>query len=303
MRNSFARFITEKTLEDKSIKLIVGDIGFRIFDDFREKHPKNFLNAGIAEQNMISVAAGMASEGSKAFVYTITPFLVMRAFEQIRVDIGINNQPCVLVGVGGGLAYDKLGPTHHAYEDLALMQSIPQMNIFVPFDPVSTIDCLEQAYEKISQTPSYVRLSKGGEPTILPLQKISKNIYLLFSKNSKNIIITHGSIANKLLEFANEHNMECTIYAITAFGEEVDKLIEETISSHKNCRKIIFIEECYKIGSYFHNFLSFNKNNKNQIIIENIHLPQKYIFDINDRETMLQKNGFTYQKLSSLLVT
>ena len=128
---------------------------------------------------MISVAAGMASEGSKAFVYTITPFLVMRAFEQIRVDIGINNQPCVLVGVGGGLAYDKLGPTHHAYEDLALMQSIPQMNIFVPFDPVSTIQCLEQLMKRLVKHP----LMSG-------FQKVENLQYYHFKKSRKIFIFS-----------------------------------------------------------------------------------------------------------------
>ena len=109
-----------------------GDIGFRIFDDFIDLFPNRFINCGIAEQNMISVAAGLSSEGKIPIVYTIIPFLLMRAYEQIRVDVGINNQNVILVGVGGGLAYDKLGSTHHACEDLALARTIPNLNTYFP---------------------------------------------------------------------------------------------------------------------------------------------------------------------------
>ena len=132
MRNAFANYLCEIGNKDKELMLLVGDIGFRIFDEFRDKYENQFLNCGIAEQNMIGVAAGLASQGKHPIVYTIIPFLVMRAFEQIRVDIGINNVGVMLVGVGGGLAYDKLGSTHHAYEDITLMRSIPKC-MFIPF--------------------------------------------------------------------------------------------------------------------------------------------------------------------------
>ena len=141
MRNAFAEELEEIADKDERIILLAGDIGFRIFDKFIEKFPNRFLNCGIAEQNMISVAAGIASEGKIPVVYTIIPFLIMRAYEQIRVDLGINSQNVILVGVGGGLAYDKLGSTHHACEDIALMRTIPNLEVFTPYDPENVKDC------------------------------------------------------------------------------------------------------------------------------------------------------------------
>ena len=165
MRNAFAQELVNLADKDERIILLAGDIGFRIFDEFLEKFPNRFINCGIAEQNMISVAAGMASEGKVPFVYTIIPFLVMRAYEQIRVDLGINNQNVTLVGVGGGLAYDKLGSTHHACEDIALMRTIPNLDVYTPYDPNNVKNCLIQAYNSsiIEGKSSYIRLSKGGE--------------------------------------------------------------------------------------------------------------------------------------------
>ena len=102
MRNSFAKHINTLTKRNKKIHLLVGDIGFKVFDDFVKNNNKNFLNTGIAEANMIGVSAGMAMVGLKPIVYTIIPFLTMRPFEQIRVDICLHNLPVILVGVGGG---------------------------------------------------------------------------------------------------------------------------------------------------------------------------------------------------------
>ena len=301
MRNTFAKFLTNKAEKDKNIRLIVGDIGFRIFDEFLEKHPEQFLNAGIAEQNMISMASGMASEGEKTFIYTIIPFLVMRAYEQIRVDIGINKQSCILVGVGGGLAYDKLGPTHHSYEDIALMRSIPGMEVYMPFDPPSTYDCLEVAYKKISKEPSYVRLSKGGEPIIPVLKKLFENIYLIHESNPRKLIITHGAISNKITELVRKNNLNCNIYAITSMNKNVHENLKELIIGFTNCEKIIFIEECFELGSFYQTFIAFFKDHLKNIKIGNIHLKDKYIFDIYSRDELLEKNGFNLKNIKQFL--
>ena len=183
MRNAFAEELEKIADKDDRIILLAGDIGFRIFDKFIEKFPNKFLNCGIAEQNMISVAAGLASEGKIPVVYTIIPFLIMRAYEQIRVDLGINSQNVILVGVGGGLAYDKLGSTHHACEDIALMRTIPNLEVFTPYDPENVKDCLIQAYNTSinDHKSSYIRLSKGGEKVLKKTRKLNKNLTLIFS--------------------------------------------------------------------------------------------------------------------------
>src|SRR5262249_3895225 len=125
MRNAFADEITALADADPRIVLLSGDIGNRLFDKFRERFPQRFYNCGVAEANMIGLAAGLALGGLRPVAYTITPFITTRCLEQIRVDICYHDVPVVIVGVGGGLSYASLGPTHHSCEDIALLRSLP----------------------------------------------------------------------------------------------------------------------------------------------------------------------------------
>lgn len=242
MRNSFAKKITEIADKDKSVRLLVGDIGFRIFDKYIENHSSSFINCGIAEQNMVSCAAGMASEGLKVFVYTITPFLTMRAYEQIRVDIGINNSNIILVGVGAGLAYDKLGPTHHSYEDLALMRSIPNQRIYTPYDGPSTEESTILAYEGLSKHTSYIRLSKGGEPEMAGGTRISSQIDKWSAVSSPEfVIVTHGSILNRFLPL-EAHTSNYDILALKDLSNETSDTLIELLQDYKKCcKQILFL--------------------------------------------------------------
>ena len=174
MRNAFNDALTGVARKDESLVLLVGDIGFRVFDDFREEFPDRFYNVGIAEANMIGVAAGLAMSGMKPVVYTIIPFLVMRAFEQIRVDLCIQDLPVILVGVGGGLSYDTLGPTHHAIEDLSIMRSLPNMQVLTPCDPQEVIMTFSESFSH--NGPTYIRLGKGGEENLLTKKTIENRV-------------------------------------------------------------------------------------------------------------------------------
>ena len=127
MRNAFARELTRLAAADERIVLLMGDIGNRLFDDFKSRFPERFFNCGVAEANMMSMAAGMALCGLRPVVYTIVPFVTTRCLEQIRVDVCYHHAPVVIVGVGGGLSYASLGATHQACEDIALLRVLPGM--------------------------------------------------------------------------------------------------------------------------------------------------------------------------------
>lgn len=304
MRNSFANYLCQIASKDKELTLLVGDIGFRIFDQFRNDYQDKFLNCGIAEQNMISVAAGMASEGKHPVVYTIIPFLVMRAYEQIRVDIGINDVGVMLVGVGGGLAYDKLGSTHHAYEDICLMRSIPNMHVYTPFDPQSTISCTKQSYQNLlNKESSYIRLSKGGEPILEIKEEINNFIFILLGNlNSKNIIITHGAITGNVKEIITNSEKDICLLTITSFDKDVIKKLISIIHLSKKDINFVIIEENFRIGGLYELVCS-------EMMIKNIFrqikykvLPHKYIFEIQDRDNLLDYCGFNKNKLEDLLI-
>jgi transketolase len=164
MRNAFASEITDMALADPRVVLLSGDIGNRLFDKFRDKCPDRFYNCGVAEANMMSVAAGMALSGLRPIVYTITPFVTTRCLEQIRVDVCYHEVPVTIVGVGGGLSYASLGPTHHSCEDIAMLRSLPNMSVVCPADAVEVRLALRATLDQ--PTGCYIRLGKKGEEVI-----------------------------------------------------------------------------------------------------------------------------------------
>ncbi len=169
MRNAFARSLTRLASYYSDLMLLSGDIGNRLFDDFKNHYPKNFINCGVAEANMTGVAAGLAMSGMRPITYTITPFNTWRCLEQIRLDICYQSLPVIIVGVGSGLAYANLGASHQATEDLALMQALPSLTVLSPADSGEVDLALEAALALAA--PVYLRLGKKGEPSVPELKR------------------------------------------------------------------------------------------------------------------------------------
>lgn len=164
MRKAFIDELLGLAKRDSRITALSGDIGNRMFDEFAAACPGRFLNLGIAEANMAGVAAGMAMGGLRPFTYSIAAFNPGRCVEQIRLDICQHNLPVVVVGVGAGLSYASLGPTHHALEDIAWMRALPNMTVLCPGDPVEVRAAVRAALAH--DGPVYLRLGKKGEPTV-----------------------------------------------------------------------------------------------------------------------------------------
>ena len=164
MRNAFASEITALAAEDPRAVLLMGDIGNRLFDDYRSKFADRFLNCGVAEANMIGIAAGMALCGLRPVAYTIAAFSTVRCLEQIRVDVAFQNLPVVIVGVGGGLSYAELNATHHSCEDIAMLRVLPNMAVVCPGDAIEVRLALRAALRR--EGPTYLRLGKKGEPVV-----------------------------------------------------------------------------------------------------------------------------------------
>ncbi|TMO44836.1 transketolase [Pseudoalteromonas sp. S4389] len=164
MRNAFARVLTELAKTDERLVLFYADIGNRLFNPLKEFAPERTINAGIAEANMASMAAGSAMMGHKPFIYTITPFTTARNFEQIKIDIAYQNQPVIIVGTGSGLSYANLGPSHHSFEDIALMRALPNMKIVCPADAQELEILMPQLIEL--NAPCYFRIGKKNEPSV-----------------------------------------------------------------------------------------------------------------------------------------
>jgi len=202
MRNAFASEITTLAKENHSIVLLSGDIGNRLFNEFKESFPDRFFNCGVAEANMTGMAAGIAMCGLLPITYTITPFNTTRCLEQIRVDVCYHNLPVIIVGVGAGLSYAGLGGTHHACEDIALLRALPNMNIICPGDAVEVRLALKAALK--NNSPVYIRLGKKNEPVIHkeePVFEIGKGITVI--QGEQVCIISTGNILPVAIETAS----------------------------------------------------------------------------------------------------
>lgn len=203
MRNHFAKAITELGDEFPELVLLAGDIGNRLFDKFKEKHPTRFLNCGVAEANMTGVASGLATCGLRPITYTITPFNTARCFEQIRLDICYPNLPVIVVGTGAGLSYSGLGATHHSMEDMAILRTLPNMHVLAPADPLETKLAVRAALEQ--GRPTYIRIGKKGEPvmhTSTPKFEIGKGITVREGKDVA--ILSVGTMLAPAMETAEK---------------------------------------------------------------------------------------------------
>jgi transketolase len=164
VRTAFVTTLLELASEDPSVMLLTGDLGFSVFERFRDAHPDQFLNVGVAEQNMIGVAAGLALTGRRVFTYSIIPFATFRCLEQIRNDLCYHRLPVCVTGVGAGYSYGHMGSTHHALEDIAVMRSLPNMTVVCPGDPTETTAAVRAI--AAHGGPCYLRLGKAGEAAI-----------------------------------------------------------------------------------------------------------------------------------------
>jgi transketolase len=164
MRNAYIAELYEIAVRDERVLALVADNGAIVYDKFRAAFPDRFINFGIAEANMVSVAAGLAACGKIPFAYTIAGFLTMRAYEQIRNDVCMQRTNVKLVGIGAGFVYSNLGPTHHATVDISIMRALPGMTVFSPADPLESRKITQEAARM--DGPVYIRIATGGSPKV-----------------------------------------------------------------------------------------------------------------------------------------
>ncbi len=257
MRNAFSDELTKLATADSKIILLSADIGNKLFDKLKANAPKQVLNTGVAEANTIGVAAGLAMCGLKPIAYTITPFITTRCLEQIRVDLAYHNLPVLFVGVGAGLGYAELGPTHHSCEDISFIRSIPEMTVLCPGDPAEVRVLLQEALKQ--KGPVYMRIGKKGEEMVhsavdLPKLKIGKAYVVYESKNMNDkkensvcLISTGNTLplcveTAKKLESKGLHSQAVSFHTVKPIDKE---FLEKAFS---NFSLVVTIEEHGLIG-------------------------------------------------------
>ena len=234
MRDTFFKTLIDLADKNPDLEVVTGDLGFGVLKPFWEAHPNQIINAGIAEQNLTSVAAGMALEGKTVFTYSIGNFPTLRCLEQIRNDCAYHKANVKIVCVGGGFVYGSLGMSHHATEDIAIMRSLPDVTVLCPGDLVEA----EAVTRAIADYPGtcYLRLGRGGEKRIheaLPDFKIGKAIPV--SKGERVAIFSTGAIFEEIeeaRELLKSSGINPTIYTFPTVKPIDTDVIKDVAATH-----------------------------------------------------------------------
>ena len=247
MRAAFIKSLIEMAREDESIFLLVGDVGYRLVEPFAREFPERFVNIGIAEQNMVGIAAGLALSGKTVFLYSIANFPTVRCVEQIRNDVCYHKANVKIVTAGGGLIYGALGPTHHLTEDVALMRALPNMTVIAPGDPLEA-GLVTQAAALLSG-PCYLRLGRTGDPQVhhvTPDFQIGRAIKL---RDGRDItLIASGGILPNVCRAAENlagQHIEALVLSMHTV-KPVDK--EAVLDAARDTGAIVTIEEHSVLG-------------------------------------------------------
>jgi transketolase len=257
MRNNFITQLTIEAKTNKKIFLIVGDLGYSVVEEFRDKFPDRFLNIGIAEQNMIGVASGLASEGFCVFVYSIGNFPTLRCLEQIRYNVCYHNNNVNIVSVGAGYSYAALGASHHATEDIGILRTLPNLKILSPSDPNESRLLTKFAINY--NGPTYLRLGKSGEQNISSSSSDNfqaGQINQIIKSDSKIAVFSTGAISSYAYNFLKDNNINSSLYTFPFLTEINEDSICKLFLKYD---KIITIEE-HQLSSGFGSIILEMKN-------------------------------------------
>ncbi len=291
MRNIFAKTINQLAIKDRNIVLLSGDIGNKMFDQFKIDCPRQFINCGIAEENMMSVAAGMALCNLRPIIYTITPFTTIRCLEQIKIGVAYHKAPVVIVGTGSGLSYAELGPTHHSLDDIAIIKTIPDINILAPSDGLELEEYLKEALK--SDLPTYIRIGKKGEPNLNSLSnKIRIGKANILKEGSDYIILGIGPIlyeALKASKLLKNYGLDIAVASMGSVRPLDYKFLKEI--KNKKFLKWITLEEHYINGGFGSIVMDwiFQENLYQEINLVQLGLPNIFINELGNQEYLRKK--------------
>jgi len=286
VRTSAAQTILELAEADPTVFLITGDAGFGVWEEYQARFPDRYLNLGIAEQNTIGFAAGLAMTGYKVIVYNIAPFVLYRCYEQVRNDICYQRVPVILIGTGSGVAYAPGGMTHYALEDIALARTLPNLQVFSPADPVEVRSCLLHAARH--GQPAYVRIAKTGEPVIHSCREVEITRPLVIRDGTDMAILFHGSIAGEVLAAAAGMSAVPRLISVPML-QPLDEAALET--SLEGIQTILTVEEHFVVGGLGTIIADWIAAEQRPFRLKKLGFPHCYIHDVNKTAGLRVKYG------------
>jgi len=302
MRDVFIEHIYKRMHKDENIFFLCADFGSPKLDLIREEFKDRFINVGIAEQNLINIATGLALEGYTVYAYAIAPFLTMRAYEQIRVNLSLHAQlkeiNINLIGVGAGLSYDVSGPTHHCIEDISIMRTLPNIEIFSPSDWVLAQKFVD--YSIKVKKPKYIRFD--GKPLVQIYENIDdvelEKGFIEIRKGEDVCMVSTGYMTHKALKVAEilaEKNITVGVIDIFLIKPFEENLFFESIKGYKN---IITLEEGFiNKGGMDSLISSILENNKSKILLKRMGFGDSYTFEIGTRDYLHKLNNIDEESI------
>ncbi len=249
MRNTYLNALYELAKKDEEVVSLVADNGLIVYDDFRRDFPERYFNFGISEGNMITAAAGMASCGKIPFVYTISAFLAYRAYEFLRDDVCFQNQNVKIVGIGSGLTYSTLGPSHHTTEDIGLLRSLPNLTVFSPSTRAEVKWIMEETYKM--KGPVYIRLSNNSEEYYKEDAEFVIGQPAVVRAGNSVIIMVTGALVNEVMEAAERLESD-GIYAEVVSVHTLKPLDTKKIAEMiAKAGSLVVVEEHNVIGGLY----------------------------------------------------
>jgi len=299
MRDAFLDKLYRIAKKDHRIILISADFGAPSLDKFRRDMSDQFINVGIAEQNMISIAAGVALSGKIVFCYAIAPFITMRCYEQIRIDLCCMNLPVTLVGVGAGYGYDDSGPTHHTLEDIAVMRALPNMTILNASDSVMAEAFAEIAYK--SPGPKYVRLDRTKHCFNRGDHDFQTGMAEMIHGKDLKIIATGYMVSQALavhgeLQHADVHPGIVDLYRIKPLNKE---LLRQVVDKAK---AIITLEENFIHGGIGSIVAELLADTRKQVPLKRLGIPDMYSFRYGGRKKLHEDCGLDVDSIAKSIL-
>ncbi len=249
MRSKFSKKVQDILSADSKTVFITGDLGYNALEAIQATAKERFINAGVAEQNMVGVAAGLAYKDFETFVYSIAPFAVYRCLEQIKIDVCIHNLPVYIVGNGGGYGYGIMGATHHAIEDIGCLSTLPNITCWVPAFSEDVDYCLDQIITQ--KKPAYLRLGLGKSYQVK--FDIAAINHIVKADIPEITIIALGPVVHNAIEAIGENN---NIDLFTILSVPIIEMNEKLLKSISQARKVIVIEEHVERGGLGEHILS-----------------------------------------------
>ena len=300
MRIAFVNTLYKLAAQNPNIILITGDLGFSVFEDYIKEFPRQFLNAGVAEQNMTGIAAGIAMEGKIPLIYSIVPFVTMRNFEQVRNDICYQDLDVKIVGVGAGYSYGMYGHTHYGLEDMGILRTIPGITIIAPGDPVE-VELATVAALK-TRGPIYIRLGKAGESLvhkIRPKFEIGKGIVIAEGKDIT--LLACGTMLPVALEVSDILKNKYSVKVVSMHTvKPIDDVLIKNLS--RKMKGIFTLEEHAAIGGLGSAVAEVLAENRLDAFFKRFGTPDHFSKVSGKQKYMREQNGLSAKIIAGEIV-